>query len=175
MSPNTLPDGYARTLRALIRFAVVMTILTLLVGLAYRESTKKLDYTMAPPGLHLEAVLGLGLVHGHFALLGVVLPLCFGGALLLGLKAGGRAISPRTLRVALWHYVPAASLSLALQLYAGYHVLLAVRGGDHDLGAIEARLLGGSDVLRYALYGVAHGGMGVGLGILAIGLWRSLR
>ena len=72
-------------------------------------------------------------------------------------------------------YLPLVSLTLAMMLYKGYHVLLAVRAGERDLAAIDERLYGGLVGLRHGLYGFAHVGMALSLSVLALSLWRSLR
>ena len=85
MNPSTentaLPDGYAATMRTLIRYAIVMAFVGLLVGVAFQESAKKLPFSEAGAGLHLEAMLPLALVHGHVFTLGVLFPLALAGAL----------------------------------------------------------------------------------------------
>ena len=169
-----LPAAYNRTLRTLIRYAVATGIVGLLAGLAFQESARKLTWDMAGPGLHLESLLTLALVHGHVFVMGTILPLVLGAALVLARQAGGAEIGPRALTLLVRGYLPFAALSLALQLVKGYHVLLAVRHGATDLGAVDAAFLGGSHALRYALYGIAHTGMGATLGVFLVALWRSL-
>lgn len=171
---RNLPDSYIRTLRTLIRFAIVLAILGLLVGVSYQESAHKLTYEAAPDGLRPLAVLPLALVHGHFFTLGVLLPLGLAGALVLALKTGARPVGSLTLGVLTRGVLPFAAASLALQLYKGYFILLSVRHGQHDLGAVDAAFLGGSATLRLVLYAVIHTALGVTLGIFLVSLWRSL-
>jgi hypothetical protein len=173
MSADPLPI-YAKTLRVLIRYSIAMAIFGVLIGIAYQESAKKLTYADAPAGLHLPAVLPLALVHGHVFTLGMLLPLALAGAMVLGLKAGGRPVGPRALAWLQWGFLPFAAASLALQLFKGYFVLLAVRHGQHDLAAVDASFLAGLDVLRYTLYAVVHSGMGISLCVFLVALWRSL-
>ena len=168
------PTPYARLTRILLRYAVVMAVVALLAGISFQESTKKLGFDDAPAGLHLEAVLPLGLVHGHVLTAGVLLPIALAGALHLALRAGGRPVGERTLRAFTWLYLPFTAASLALLLAKGYHVLLAVRGGETDFAVIDGAFLGGHHAARYAIYGIVHGGMGLGLVVLLVGLWRSL-
>jgi len=178
MNPSTentaLPDGYAATMRTLIRYAIVMAFVGLLVGVAFQESAKKLPFSEAGAGLHLEAMLPLALVHGHVFTLGVLFPLALAGALVLGLKSGGRTVGPRTQAWLTRGFLPFAALTVALQLFKGYAILLAVRHGNHDMAAVDAAFLGGSPALPAAVYGVFHTGMGVTLGVFLVGLWRSL-
>ena len=170
-----LPDAYRRAIRTLIRFAVVMAVVALLSGLAWRESAKRLSFDQAPPGLHLEAVLPLALFHGHAFTTAVLLPLALAGALFLGLRIGGRELTRKSL-VWLTHvYLPLTTVTLGLQLWKGYHLLIAVRKGATDLAAVDASFLAGAPALRYAVYGVAHGGMALGLVVFLVALWRSLK
>lgn len=173
--PVSLPGHYRRALPALIRYAVVMSFVGLLVGIAFQESAKKLTYAAAGGGLRLDAVFVLSLVHGHVFVMAVILPLVLGAALLMARQAGGREVGPRGVAWLVWGYLPCAAAAAALQLVKGYHVLLAVRGGQADLAAVDAAFLGGAHVLRYLLYGLVHGGMGVTLGAFLVALWRSLR
>jgi hypothetical protein len=170
-----LPGHYRRALLALIRYAVVMVFVGLLAGIAFQESAKKLPHAEAGAGLRLEAVFILSLVHGHVFVMAVILPLVLGTALLMARQAGGREVGPRGLAWLVWGYLPFAAAAAALQLVKGYHVLLAVRGGQADLAAVDAAFLGGAHVLRYVLYGLVHGGLGVTLGVFLVALWRSLR
>lgn len=172
--PSPQPHVYAGTLRRLIRFAIVMAVLGLLVGVAYQESAHKLPIAAVPVGVHLPAVLPLALVHGHIITIGFLLPLALAGALVLGLQAGGRPVSPRSLAWLEWGFLPFAAATVALQLFKGYFILLAVRHGQHDLAAVDASFLGGVPALRYGIYAVIHTGMAVTLGVFLVALWRSL-
>ncbi len=165
----------SRTIRTLIRYAIVMVFLTLLLGLAYQESAKKLTFTLIPGGSHLEAVLHLALVHGHFMTVGVLLPLALAGALVLGRKIGGTEVPGWAHKTLLRGYLPFAVGTLLLQLYKGYHILLMARAGERDFAVIDAAFMGGSHALRYGIYGVVHTLMGVTLGVFLVALWRSLK
>ena len=169
------PLHYARTTRVVLRYAIVMTAVSLLSGVAFQESGKKLPVGSVDPGLRLEAILSLALVHGHVMLAAVLVPIAMLGALHLARAAGGRDVKPLTTKMLTHGYLPFATLTVLLMLYKGYHFLLAVRGGDHDLGAIDARLFGGSSGLRHAVYGTSHTVMAVALGLFLFGLWRGLR
>ena len=174
MSDHALPESYAKTLRVLIRYAIAMAVIGLLIGISYQESAHKLTYAAAPDGLRLQATLPLALVHGHVFTLGVLLPLALAGALVLALKAGGSAVGSRMLAVLTWGFLPFAAASIALQLFKGYFILLAVRHGQLDMGAVDAAFMAGSSALRYVVYALIHAGMGISLGIFLVGLWRSL-
>lgn len=170
-----LPDPYRAAFRTVLRFAIVMVFIALLSGILYQESVKKLDYSEAAPGLHLEAVIHLALVHGHVFLIGVLLPIAMIGAAALSLGAGGRAMSGRSFAWLTRVYMPFATFALALMLYKGYHVLLSVRAGSTDLGYVYDDLFAGVAALRHTVYAVAHIGMSLGLGVFVVALWRSMK
>lgn len=174
MHPNELPPTYRSAVRILLRYAIIMAFFGLLVGIAFQESAKKLPFSAAPAGIHIEAILQLALVHGHVFTLGVLLPLGLATALVLARRVGGRDLGPRALAFLLRGYLPFAAASLLLQLYKGYHFLLAARAGERDFAVIDEAFLGGSHVVRYAVYAVVHTGMGVTLGAFLVALWRSL-
>jgi hypothetical protein len=171
---TTLPVHYARATRTIIRFAIVMAFLGLLSGVAYRESAKKLPDDLGA-GMHIESLWHLALVHGHMLLIGTVLPIVMIAMLIFALKAGGRELGRGTLRWLTTAYPLFASISIALQLYKGYHWLLKVRGGELDIAAIDDAFFGGATVLRYIVYGAAHTLMGLAMAVFMIALWRSLR
>lgn len=170
----SLPPHYTKPVRVLIRYAIAMAVFGLLVGIAFQESAHKLPYSEAPAGLHLEAVLPLALVHGHVFMLGMLLPLALAGALVLALQAGGRPVGSVALSWLTRGFLPFAAATVALQLFKGYFILLAVRHGQTDLAVIDAAFMGGSATLRYAVYAVIHSGMGITLGVFLVALWRSL-
>lgn len=164
-----------RTIRILIRYAIVLAILALLVGIAYQESAKKLTFEMMPGGPHLEALIHLALVHGHFFTVGVLLPLALAGAMVLGRKTGGREVAVWAQKTLTLGYLPFAAAALALQLYKGYHFLLMARAGERDFAVIDAAFMGGNHALRYGIYGLVHSVMGIALGVFLVALWRSLK
>ena len=171
-----LPGAYRRTVMSLIRYAVVMAFVGLLVGIAFQESARKLTFAMAGAGLHLEAIMTLALVHGHVFVMGVIMPLVLGAALMMAHQAGGREVGPTGLAWLVKGYLPFAAATTLLQMVKGYHVLLAVRHGAVDLAAVDAAFLGGAHApLRMGLYGLFHAGMGITLGVFLVALWRSLR
>jgi len=173
--PHDVPLHYRAATRTLLRYSVVMTLVALLAGVLFQESSKKLEYAQAAPGLRLEAVLSLALVHGHVFVTGVLIPLAMAGALFLALGSGGAALSPLPLKWLTRGYLPFVALTLGLMLYKGYHVLLSVRSGARDLDLVDASYFGGLSWLRHGVYGAAHIGMAVSLGVFVIALWRSLR
>jgi hypothetical protein len=172
---DNTPAHYRDALRTLLRYAVVMTIVALLSGVLFQESSKKLDYAQVAPGARLEAVLSLALVHGHIFLTGVLIPIAMGGALLLARKAGGAELSPAPLRWLTRGYLPFVTVAVLLMLYKGYHTLLSVRFGARDFDAIDANYFGGLVWLRHGVYGLSHIAMSLSLGVFVVAIWRSLR
>jgi len=175
MSSDPLPETYRRTVRALLRFAASMLIVALLTGVLFQESAKKLALDDVAPGLHTKATLRLALLHGHVFVSAVLIPIACAGALVLGRVIGGRELGARSQRFLVRGYLPFTGFVLSLMLVKSYHLLLAVRGGDLDLAAIDARFFFGQTMLRHVVYGVAHVGMAVGLGVFAVALFRSLK
>lgn len=171
-----IPEHYRALYRTWLRFAIVMMVIALLAGLSFEESAKRAPVSAAlPAGVHLEAILPLALVHGHAFLLGAVMPLSLLFMLHLGLTAGFKPLGAKTLRWATWLYLPGAAVSVALLLYKGYHWVLGVRFGHTDFAAWNAAFFGGNEALRAATYGLAHTAMSLGMVILAVAFWRSMR
>ena len=170
-----LPEHYRSTIRTLIRYSIVLLALGLLSGVAFQESSKKLDYAEIAAGARLEAVLSLALVHGHMLVTGVLMPLALAAALDLAHRSGGAELSVRSLRWLTRGYLPCVSATLALMLYKGYHTLLSVRFGARDFDAIDANYFGGLVWLRHGVYGLSHIAMSLSLGVFVVAIWRSLR
>jgi hypothetical protein len=175
MSSDELPETYRDCIRTLLRFAAVMTIVGLLSGVLFQESSKKLPHGAVDEDLRTSAILRLALVHGHVLVSAVLIPIACGGALLLASRVGGRTLGRTPLCFLTRGYLPLISVSLALMLYKAYHVLLSVRRGEHDLEVVDHGLFGGLDALRIAAYALSHAGMAIGLGVFAVALFRSLR
>ena len=170
-----LSEPYRRFYHTHLRFALAMLIFGLLAGISFQESTRKLPISETlPAGMHLEAILSLALVHGHAILIGVLLPLAATWALHVGLTLGAAPLSARSLKWITRLYIPGSAASILLMLWKGYHLVLGMRGGVLDLGALNHSFIFGNHALRAALYGTSHTAMAVGLGILVVGLWRSL-
>ena len=170
------PDHDRALYRTWLRFAIVMLIVGLLAGLSFEESAKRAPVSAAlPAGAHLEAILPLALAHGHAILLGAVLPLVLVFMLHLGLTMGFRPLGAKALAWATLLYLPGAAVSVALMLYKGYHWVLGVRFGHTEFAARNDAVFGGNHALRAAVYGLAHTAMSVGLAILVIAFWRSMR
>ncbi len=171
----SLPDHYRRFCRLHLRFALIMIGVALLAGISFQESGKKvLISPEVPAGAHLEFLLTLALVHGHAFLVGVLLPLAFAWMVHLSLLLGGKAVSERSLAWTSALYLPGAVLTILLMLFKGYHRVLGVRHGTHDLAILNDQFMFSNHALRAGTYGLAHGLMGLGLGILVVSLWRNL-
>ncbi len=169
-----LPPHYRSTIRTLLRFALLMTLVALLAGVLFQESAKKLDLEALSPGLYLAAGRRLAFVHGHVFVSGVLVPISMAMALVLARGIGGRELTRRPLVWLRHGYLGGVSLMLVLMLVKSYHLLLAVRGGEHDLAAIDRAFSMGMPLVRHLIYGVVHVSMAFGLGVFAVALWRSL-
>lgn len=175
MENSPLPEHYRATVRTLLRFAVVMLIVGLLSGVLFQESAKKLDVKALSPGLALASSLRLALVHGHVMVSAVLLPIACAGALLIARRIGGAELGTRPLAFLTRGYLPLICVTLGLMLTKAYHVLLAVRGGAVDMAAVDERWFFGARLVRHSVYGAAHLGLAIGIGVFAVALWRSLR
>jgi hypothetical protein len=169
-----LSPAYRATLRTLLRFASAMIIVALLAGLLFQESSKQLSFFEAPSGLHLEATIRLALVHGHVFTTAVLIPIAAAAALMIARRIGGAELTNKSLRWLTRVYLPLVCLALALMLWKAYHLLLAVRGGETDLDAINESFFFGMRIARAILYGGSHTGMAIGLGVFGVALFRSL-
>jgi hypothetical protein len=170
-----LPACYRDATKTILRYAAVMTIVALLSGVLFQESSKKLDYAAIAPGARLEAVLSLALVHGHIFLTAVLIPIAMASALFLARRIGGAELTPTPLKWLTRGYLPFVTLTVVLMLYKGYHTLLSVRSGARDFDAIDASYFGGFVWLRHGVYGVTHIAMAVSLGVFVVALWRSVK
>ena len=169
-----LSPAYRATLRTLLRFASAMIIVALLAGLLFQESSKQLSFFEAPSGLHLEATIRLALVHGHVFTTAVLIPIAAAAALMIARRIGGAELTNKSLRWLTRVYLPLVCLALALMLWKAYHLLLAVRGGETDLDAINESFFFGMRIARAILYGGSHTDMAIGLGVFGVALFRSL-
>lgn len=170
------PAHYVSAVRALLRYALVMIVIGLLSGIAFQESSKKLGYATSPDEpRHLEATLGLALVHGHILVTAVLMPIAMAVVLHLARAIGGAEVGRRGLRWSVRAYLVCVTATVLLMLYKGYHVLLSARRGEADMAVIDANLFGGQSAVRHAVYGLSHVGMAVGLCIFVWCVWRSLK
>lgn len=172
----TIPGHYRKFYHLYMRFTMVMTIVALLLGIVFQESSKKAPISdVLPAGAHLEAIITLALVHGHAFLIGVLIPLALTWLLYLGLSLGHPPVSSKSLKIGTTLYLPGSVLAIILMLYKGYHYLLGVRSGNLDFQVLQESFFMGSHALRAAAYGLTHTAMAVGLGIMVISLWKTLK
>lgn len=199
MTPAELPDHHRLAIRRLIRFAVVCMLLGMILGIVSTEYQKRLRYTSGhadaprlvdrsvpgpdgqkprhalelPPGMMWEVGFDLRILHGHFILIGGVLPLCLAACLFFLPLLGARPISPGLLTAGLILYVVGAAAALALIFYKGIYSLEAVLGGELDLSRVQASMFGGSRLVRALAHALSHSILAAGLGVLGFALWGS--
>lgn len=140
-----------RILRDQIRYAAAMTIISLLMGLFYREFSRPFFR-----GTLLEEQLRYGhfmeLLHGHTFLLGAAIPLLM--AVLTYMTVAQLTEKDFTaMHVRFKAYIGASAVALALMLYKG---IAFVVGVGQPLDAIDASLFFSSRLLRGLLFGGAH-------------------
>lgn len=166
--------AYRRFFRAILRFALVMLVVGGVTGVAYQELTKSLSYEILEPGLRIEGLQRLAILHGHSFLIGTVMPMVWLLMLYLALKLGAPPVSARGLAWVYWTYVPSAVSVVALILYKGIHFVLEIRAGNRDFDAINQGIFGGSKLVRGLAYGGSHTLATVALLIFSVCMWRSL-
>jgi len=147
----------------IIRFAIIMLIVVLIVGLFYREYSRKFLFkypmtTQTSVGHHLS------LAHGHTALLGTIIPF-FLAFLIFIIKGSDRDNEIfRTLKKVFGFYIIGALASLFLLYYKGSAIIyLFQRSPELSLEAIDKTLFFGNELLRLLLYFLSHTIFGVSL------------
>lgn len=169
------PAHYRRFYVFFIKFALWMLVVGGIAGILFQEMTKGLGYDKVEPGVRLEAVYHLALLHGHAFLIGALMPVAWIGILHMCRKLGADEITPRALRWVVWTYVPGAISVLALICYKGMHYVIQVRGGESDFAAIHAGIFGGNRLVRGLVYGLSHTIATVGLIVFGWVIWKSLK
>jgi hypothetical protein len=171
-----VPAHYRKFYHCYIKFSITMMIVALLMGIMFQESAKKAPISAAlPAGAHLEAVINLALVHGHVFLIGALIPLALTWMLHLAFTLGHQPVSEKSLKIGSMLYLPGSVLAVILMLYKGYHYIIGVRLGQTNLEALNDSFFFGSHVLRAIAYGTTHTAMAIGLAIIVIGIWKSLK
>ena len=193
MDTPSLPAHYRTSIRRLIRFAVVFWGLGLILGVVSTEFNVSLRYTEThdgaprtlskdeggrvkaelPPGMLWESGFDLRISHGHFVLIGGVIPVCVAAMLLLLHAAGGGQVSPKVLTVFFWLYAVGACGALGLILYKGLATLIAVRGGNFNLAEVHQSLFFGSRAVRALAHALTHTVLAAAVGLVSWALWRS--
>jgi hypothetical protein len=173
---TSVPAYYRKFYIVSIRFSVIMMILGLLIGITFQESAKKAPVSaLLPPGVHLEAVLELALTHGHIFIIGALIPLALTWMLSLVLSLGFPPVPERNLRLGTIFYLPGAAGAVLLMLYKGYHYLLGVRGGQLNFEILDHTFFFGNHALRAAAYGLSHSALAIGLIMVVVGVWKSMK
>ncbi len=147
---NTYPPLARKLFSTIIRFAAIMSILALVIGLVYREVSRVMSNL--PAEQQLLYGHNMSLVHGHTFLLGAVIPLAMALFVLLTLPN----LTEKRLKnfnIRFTAYMIAACVALALMLYKGLAFIL---GAGQPLEALDASLFFGSPVLRGILFGLSH-------------------
>jgi hypothetical protein len=151
------------------RYAIVMLVTSLLVGLVYREFSRPFF-----EGLTLEEQWRYGhpmsLAHGHTFFLGTAIPVVLIVLTHLYRSALGkdRAVRLRRLFIA---YMIAATASIILIIYQG---LSFIAGAGRPLDEIDAALFFGSVALRSSLYALAHITLAVAVIWYGVTLYRVI-
>jgi hypothetical protein len=187
-----LPNHYRTVVRRLIRFAAVWFVLGTIMGIVSTDYQKKLkftsdpngeptvvelengrSYTALPPGYNWEVGFDLRISHGHFVVIGSVIPLCIASTLLLLHVCGGKPISGGLLHSAFWLYLAGALSGLALIFYKGWFLTTSVLGGTYDLAAIHESMFWGSRAVRALAHALSHTILAAGMGVFAFGFWKG--
>ncbi len=153
-----------------VRYALVMSMLSLLMGLTYREFSRPFfrDLSLDAQLLYSHA---MRIVHGHTFFLGFVTPVAMATLAYILLPQLDRATVDR-LRKLFIAYLVSASANVALMLYKG---LSFIAGAGQDLDAIDARLFFGSVGLRSSLYAIVHITFAVALTWYGIVLYKRAK
>jgi len=167
---DTTHPLYRRLLWAQIRYAALMSILSLVAGLFYREFSRPFF-----KGLTLEDQLlyghALELVHGHTFLLGVAIPATL--ALLTFLVVGQLAEKDLArMQVRFRWYTISSAVALVLMLYKGIGFVV---GAGQSLDVIDERLFFGSTMLRATLFAASHMTLAWAFGEYAFRFFRATK
>ena len=151
-------------LAKIARFAIIMIIVGLVVGVFYREYSKKLLFKFP---LDTQVFVGrhFSLAHGHTILLGAAIPLLLGLlAFLLQEFDGKKSEMYRLLSKVFNFYMIGAIASLILLYYKGSAFIYIFRKNPAEsFNVIEKSLFFGIDLLRIFLYLIFHAIWGVSL------------
>jgi len=165
---NQYPPLARKLFAAQIRFAGIMSVVALIMGLVYREISRGFF-----DGLSYEQQLlyghNMSLVHGHTFLLGAVIPMVLAVLTLLTLPNLPEK-RLKNMNVRFTAYIIAASVALALMVYKG---LAFIIGAGQPLEAIDAGLFFGSGLLRGILFGLSHVAIFWAVGEYAAGAIRA--
>jgi uncharacterized membrane protein (DUF485 family) len=167
---NNYPALAKKLFSAQIRFAGVMSILALVMGLVYREVSRPFFANLS---FEQQSLYGhnMSLVHGHTFLLGAVIPLALALFTLLVLPNLPEK-RLKNFNIRFDAYMIAASVALLLMVYKG---LTFIIGAGQPLAAIDASLFGGSSLLRGILFGLSHATIFWAVGEIMAGIMLATR
>jgi hypothetical protein len=168
------PLHYVSVTKKVLTFAGAMILMGLLAGILYAESGKKLSLAGGvDPNLVFQGNYYLSLIHGHFLLMGAVLPVTVLLMLWLSRLVFGQTLKPSTLGWGFFLYCSNALVSVLLLVYKAYATQLAIRGGNLDLALVDHALFGANHLLRTLVYAIPHTLMGAGLLMLLVGFFKA--
>jgi hypothetical protein len=148
----------------IVRFAIIMIIIGLVIGIFYREYSKKLLYKFP---LDTQVLVGhhFSLAHGHTILLGAVIPLLLALLAFLVYECYEKKSEMfRLLRKVFNFYMIGAIASLILLYYKGSaFIYIFQKNPAQSLNVIDKNLFFGIDLLRIFLYLICHAIWGVSL------------
>lgn len=143
--------NYRTILTSQIRFAALMSIFAMVMGLFYREFSRPFFEGIALEDRFLYSHF-MELVHGHTFLLGAAIPL--GMALMTYLVKDHLAEKDfRSMRVRFIAYIFSSSAALLLMIYKGVSFIM---GAGQPLDVIDASLFFGNPLLRGIMFGLSH-------------------
>lgn len=169
-----IPSHYRSFYVRFIKFSLIMLVFGGFAGVLFQEMTGKIKFAELAPGVHLEALYRLALVHGHSFLIGAVMPIVWIAILEVCRKLGCREVSEKSLAWVFWTYLTGCASVIGLLLYKGVHYVVCVKRGERDFDAIHASIFGGVRWLRAIAYASAHTIATIALVIFAVVIWRSL-
>ncbi len=165
---------YKSTLRVLVLTACVGVFIGIFAGLLTTEIRLTIPYSKIPPGMHLEAVLHLEILHGHIITVLAILPITMAGMLTFARMAGGSEIASKFLPRFAMLYLIGAWLSMAIMATRAFQVAYLAKNGATDFDAIDEKVLF-SAPLRTFVYICAHipltGGLVSFVVLVAASLW----
>ena len=169
-----VPRHYRAFCVYFIRFSLIMLVIGGFVGVLYQEMTGKIRFADVPPGMHIETGYRLAVIHGHFFLIGAVMPIVWITILKVVHELGGRPVGERALDWIRGTYSVGAVSVTALLLYKGLHYVIEVKKGERDFDKIHAGIFGGVRWIRAVAYASSHTIATVALVLFAVVVWRAL-
>jgi hypothetical protein len=167
----------------LLKFSSLM-LFGVLFGLASREMGRLLPRgALSSEGDRFAYMSSLNFLHGHWLLVGSVLPALMALMLYASAQLGAKPIRERSLKISVSMTVYGALLSLSLHTYKAFaQLIIAKRELAIDatldavalLDAVDARIFFGHKLARIAIYAVSHLLLTSGLMMFGSSLYRSL-